>query len=236
MRTLIYVPIIHSVADMGSLAVLQKQKKHPHDEPNRLQKHADSIDAYWKVIESYFDNVSLDLKGVNIYQDAMFAEGEMAMTIIREGIKNGSKNSEIVFKLIGRGANLVQTEDFKLIKEEYDGVQAMFKAKTNLHKLFYLLRYKLLKSGFLVKRDRYISSRIADTLGFGETGILFIGAYHNIKKRLPKDITVIELKEITKIRSYQKMAQSTFLFKPLQYKKLADYLTKKPESINLTVS
>jgi len=56
----------------------------------------------------------------------------------------------------------------------------------------------------LGRRDRFIASRINRTLGEGETGILFIGAYHNIIHRLNNDIYVREVKEINKIRDYQK--------------------------------
>jgi hypothetical protein len=157
----------------------------------------------------------------------MFVEGEMAMKIIDEGIKSGSKNSEIVSKLIDRGAILIRTEDFNMVKDEYDGLQSILRSKTNIKKLFLLLRYKISKPIFLIRRDKFITGRIAETLGQNETGILFIGAYHNIMKRLPKDITVIELKEIAKIRKYQKAFQSDSKIKTLQLKQLTEYLIKK---------
>lgn len=227
MKTLIYVPIIHSSADMGSLGEELKRKTVSELGENKWQKHADTVNSYWEAIEYYFENIDIAIKGIKIYQDGMFVDGDMAMKIIDEGIKSGSKNSEIVSKLIGRGAILIKTEDFKMVKDEYDGLQSVLKSKTNIKKLLLLLRYKILKPIFLLRRDNFIAGRIAETLDKNETGILFIGAYHNIIKKLPKDITVIELKEIAKIRKYQRAIQSDSKIKTLQLEKLTEYLIQK---------
>jgi hypothetical protein len=212
---------------MGSLGKELKNKSVSELGENVWQKHTDTVNSYWDAIESYFENIDIYIKGIRIYQDGMFVEGEMAMKIIDEGIKSGSKNSEIVSKLIDRGAILIRTEDFNMVKDEYDGLQSILRSKTNIKKLFLLLRYKISKPIFLIRRDKFITGRIAETLGQNETGILFIGAYHNIMKRLPKDITVIELKEIAKIRKYQKAFQSDSKIKTLQLKQLTEYLIKK---------
>ncbi|MFH1159568.1 MAG: hypothetical protein V1733_01290 [bacterium] len=227
MRTLIYIPIIHSKADMGSLGKELKSKSVSVLGENEWQKHTDTVNSYWEAIESYFENIDICIKGIKIYQDGMFVDGEMAIKIIDEGIKSGSKNSEIVSKLIDRGAILIKTEDLKMVKDEYDGLQSILKSKTNIKKLFLLLRYKISKPIFLIRRDKFIAGRIAESLGQNETGILFIGAYHNIKKRLPKDITVIELKEIAKIRKYQKAIQSDSKIKTLQLEQLTKYMVKR---------
>ena len=46
---------------------------------------------------------------------------------------------------------------------------------------------------------------IDETLRHGERGILFIGAYHNVKGKLPCDIEIIEIKDTQKIREYQRL-------------------------------
>jgi len=227
MRTLIYVPIIHSVADMGSMGDELKHKSVSVLGENVWQKHTDTVNGYWAAIQSYFENIDLYVPGIKIYQDGMFVDGEMAMKLINDGVKSGSKNSEIVSNLITRGAILVKTEDFKMVRDEYDGLQLIIKSKTNIKKLIQLLRYKILKSIFLRRRDRFIAATIDETLGPNETGILFIGAYHNVMKRLPKNITVIELKEVAKIRKYQKTIQSRSKIKPGQLERLIQYMVKK---------
>ena len=227
MRTLIYVPIIHSSADMGSLGKELMLKSVSMLGENKWQKHIDTVNGYWCVIESYFENIELCTKGTKIYQDGMFVDGEPAIKIINEGIKSGSKNSEIVSKLIGNGAILIKTEDFKMVKDEYDWLQSILKSKNNFQRLFLLLRYKILKPIFLLRRDKFIAGKIAKTLGRNETGILFIGAFHKIVKKLPKDIAVVQIKEIAKIRKYQKTLLSNSKIKSQQLEQLMEYLIKK---------
>ena len=227
MRTLIYVPIIHSKADMGSMGEELNSRRVSLQGENKWQKHDDTVNGYWDAIESYFENIDINIRGIKIYQDGMFVDGEMALKIIDEGIKSGSKNSEIVSKLLGRGAILIKTEDFKMVKAEYDGLHSVLKAKTTVKKLFLLVRYKISKPLLLARRDQFIAGRIAETLGQTETGILFIGAFHNVMKRLPKDIAVIELKEIAQIRKYQNAIQSLVKIETQQIEKLAEYLIKK---------
>jgi len=227
MRTLIYVPIIHSRADMGSLGKELNKKCASEFGEDVWQKHIDTVNGFWEAIEYYFDTIDIYIKGTKIYQDGMFVDGEIATKIIEESIKSGSKNYEIVLNLINRGAILIKTEDFKMVKDEYDGLQSIIKSKSNIKKLFLLLKYKILKPQLLNKRDKFIAGRIAETLGPYETGILFIGAYHNITKRLPKDITVIELKEIAKVREYQKGIQLHAMTKTQRFEQLTQYMIKR---------
>ena len=144
-------------------------------------------------------------KKMKIYQDGMIAEREVGQRIIEEGIKSGSKNYELVLRLLKRGAVLIKTEDFKLVKEELDRLLAITKAKSTSKKLFAFIKYRLIKNRLLNKRDEFISRRIDETLNQDEAGVLFLGAYHNIKKRLPKDIQIIELKDREKIKEYQRL-------------------------------
>jgi hypothetical protein len=227
MRTLIYVPIIHSIADMGSMGEELKRKSISGFQESEWQKHIDTINGYWEAIESYFENIDIYIRGTKIYQDGMFVDGEMALKFVSEGVKSGSKNSEILSNLIDRGAILIKTEDFEMVKAEYDGLQSILKSKNNIKKLLILLRYKFLKSKFLKRRDKFIADRIDKTLDQNETGILFIGAYHNVMKRLPKDIIVIELKEIAKIRKYQRAIQFHSKNKKHELELLAQYMVKK---------
>ena len=107
MRTLIYVPIIHSAADMGSLGKEIGRNKLSDSIANILQKHTQTINGYWQAIETYFDHFDFKTSETKIYQDGMFLEGEMATTIINEGIRAGSKNSQIVSNPTERGATLM---------------------------------------------------------------------------------------------------------------------------------
>lgn len=233
MRTLLYVPVIHSIADMGSLGEELQLTSASRIGEAKWQRHVETVNHYWENIEAFLERNVLDAGGMKVYQDGMFVDGEPAMKIIHEGIKSGSKNSELVLKLIIKGATLIRTEDFKMVKDEYDGLQQILKSKNNLAKLFCLFRFKMLKPIYLRRRDKFIARQIAQTLGENETGILFIGAYHHVNKRLPKDIKVIEFKQVKKVRMYQEMIQSNAAIKPEKYKSLLNYLLNdNPNPLN----
>ena len=135
----------------------------------------------------------------------MVAEGEVGQKIVEEGIKAGSKNYELVLWLLKRGAILVKTEDFNLVREERDRLLAITQAKSISQKIKEYIRYKLTKNKLLNKRDRFIAKRIDEDLNQGETGIIFIGAYHDIKKWLPKNIQIKEIKDADKVKEYQRL-------------------------------
>ena len=208
MRKLIYVPIIHMSTDMGSIAKKVEEKGVASFGEEFWKGHRETISGFWDVISDYFDYVNMDIrnrKKTKIYQDGMIAEREVAQRIVEEGIKSGSKNYELVLGLLKQGAVLVKTEDFKLVKEELDRLLAITKAKSTSKKLIAFIKYRLIKNRLLSKRDKFISGRIDETLNQDEVGILFLGAYHNIKKRLPKDIQIIELKDREKVMEYQRL-------------------------------
>ncbi|MEI6885050.1 MAG: hypothetical protein WCO02_11225 [Bacteroidota bacterium] len=227
MRKLVYVPIIHTGSDMGSMRDELENKTASLLGQEQWKKHVNTVNAYWESIVYYFNHLDYTVKGLKLYQDGMFAEGDAAMKIIDAGIEAGSKNSEIVLNLIMRGGILVKTEDYALVKNEYDGIQSLLRSVNSARLLYNLLRYKISKASNLRKRDTFIAGRISDTLRVNETGILFIGAYHNIASLLPKDIEVSEVKKIEKIRAYQKLIQSGPGKKPRLFEELSLYLSGK---------
>ncbi|MEK6584555.1 MAG: hypothetical protein AABY66_06815 [Nitrospirota bacterium] len=203
MRTLIYVPIIHTSADLGSLAE-EVTKRGISDLGSEIwSKHEETVLSFWDVIIKYFD--SIEVSGFKLYQDGMPAEGEVGQRIVDEVVKSGSKNYEVIANLIHRGAILVRTEDVDLVKKEHNMLLRITRAKTLVNKFTGLIRYKLAKDNLLNKRDEFIAERIEETLNEGETGVIFIGAYHNIRQRLPKDFQIREIKDINKVREYHKL-------------------------------
>jgi hypothetical protein len=203
MRTLLYVPIIHTSADLGSLAKDVTKRGIADLGEEVWKEHIKTVEGFWDAISRYFDTV--DVSGVKIYQDGMVAEGEVGQKIVEEGIKSGSKNYEIISSLLQKGAILVKTEDFALVKRERDYLVELTKARTRIGKLIAYLKYRLIKNELLRKRDEFIANRINGTLNQGETGILFIGAYHEVIPKLAKDIQVKEIKDARKIREYQEV-------------------------------
>ncbi|OHB79791.1 MAG: hypothetical protein A2Z25_03555 [Planctomycetes bacterium RBG_16_55_9] len=219
MRALIYVPVIHSSADLGSLAkdVADGGIKHLGEEI--WQEHRRTVEGFWDVVSHYFD--SIDVRGMKIYQDGMVAEGEVGRKIVQETAGAGSRNYQLVSRILDRGASLVKTEDFPLVKQELDRLIAITQAKSMTRKIMAFIRYKWVKNTLLNKRDAYIAGRIDETLTNPGEGILFIGAFHRVKKWLPKDIDIRELKDTDKMRQYQ-----TLLPFHKKYKKQFDELGK----------
>jgi len=202
LKTLIYVPVIHTSADLGSLAEDVTKKGIAGLGEEVWREHIKTVEGFWEVISNYFD--SIDVSGMKIYQDGMVADGEVGQKIVEEGLKSGSKNYEVISKLLRKGAILVKTEDFELVKEERDRLLAITKAKLP-QKLIAFIKYKLVKNRLLNKRDEFIAKRINETLNQGEKGIIFIGAYHDIKKWLPEDIQIKEIKDADKVKEYQRL-------------------------------
>jgi len=203
MRTLIYVPIIHTSADLGSMAKDITKRGVATLGEQVWTKHRSTVEGFWNVISDYFD--SIEVKDMKIYQDGLVADGEIGEKIVEETFKAGSKNYQLVSKLLERGAVLVKTEDFSLVKEEYNRLLAITQAKSTIHKIIAFAKYKLLKAILLNKRDGFIAKRIDQTLKENEKAVLFIGALHKIRKKLPKDIQVREIKDSSKVRKYQKL-------------------------------
>jgi hypothetical protein len=227
MRTLIYVPIIHTGADLGSLAEDVTKRGITSLGEEVWKEHIKTVEGFWDVIAHYFG--SINVSEMKIYQDGMVAEGEIGRKIVEEGIKSGSKNYEIISSLLQKGAILVKTEDFALVKRERDYLVELTKAKTRIGKLIAYLKYRLIKNELLRKRDEFIANRINGTLNQGETGIIFIGAYHNIIPMLDKDIMIKEIKEIEKIRDYQE-ALLHGKGGTKRFKELSEYLLSPPSS------
>ncbi len=221
MKKLIYAPVIHMSADLGSIAKQADKKGIAGFGEDFWKKHRETISGFWDSIVKYFTN--LEVKDFKIYQDGLVVDGEVGQKIVEEGIKAGSKNYEIIDDLLKRGAILVQTEDFALVKEERDRIVKITKAKATTKKLTAYLWYKFTKNRLLNKRDNYIAKRINETLNHGETGILFIGAYHDIIPRLSKNIQVTCVKEARKVRDYQRLLLH-YRRKKEEFEELTKYL------------
>ena len=202
MRMLLYVPIIHTSADLGSVAGAVAERGIASVGEETWMRHRETVSGFWRAISDYFDR--LDVTGMNIYQDGMVAEGSLGRRIAEDTAAAGSLNYQLVLRLLDRGASLVKTENFGLVKQEYDKLIAIIRAKSLRSKLVALVRYKLVRTILLRRRDAFIAGRITETLKPDQTGILFVGALHRVEKWLAPDIQVEEVKDQRKVRDYQR--------------------------------
>jgi hypothetical protein len=203
MRTLIYVPIIHTNADLGSLSSEIAEHGIAALGREAWVRHQETVAGFWRAVREYCDG--LQASGIKIYQDGMVADGPLGRRIAQDSAAAGSLNYQLVLDLLDRGACLVRTEKLSLVKREYDGLIVMTRAKTMASRLIAVGRYKLIKTILLRQRDTFIAGTINETLQPGETGILFIGALHKVAERLAPDIEIKEIKDRKRVRDYQRL-------------------------------
>lgn len=201
MRRLIYIPIIHTDADMGSLASALEQSTAAVCGEKRWEKHKATASRFWQMVSGYLK--TLDAKNLKVYQDGFVSSGNLGKKIIEEGVRKGSKNYEIILNLLNnRGAEIVSTEDVALLQEEYGYISRIIKAKTPSHRRLAYKEYESRKSQLTMERDSFIARAINETLEDGKVGLLFIGAYHDVIPHLAKDIAVEQLKEREWVKAY----------------------------------
>jgi hypothetical protein len=186
-RRLVYLPIIHTAADMGTLGAPIRGKKLSTLGRQGLKVNAAVVDKIWEELERVVSNLPVPPGTVRVYQDGLPVCGH-EREIVSELAGAGHRNHKLLLKLQVRGAMLMGTESPELLVEEYQLATAAFapgvSARTDLGQ-------QQLRDMLLKKRDRYIGDRINRTLGAGESGILFMGMLHQVTKYLDPDIEVI---------------------------------------------
>lgn len=193
MRKLIQIRIVHAPSDMGSAKEGLEKESVAKVGRERWEENLRKIDRFWDEVEKEIEDLWLDYHRVRIFQDGMPAGGELGERIVRETAEKGSRNYQIVLKLMERGATIEATESAKFLLKEYEFIKAMVSAPTEEERLDAIRRYDQVKDDLIVERDAFIARAIDDTLKDGEIGILFIGAAHNVPPKLPKDIQVRRL-------------------------------------------
>lgn len=190
MRKLILIRIVHTPADMGSVKGSLEMEGVAKIGKQRWEENQRKIEKFWNEVEKEIDVLDLDYSKVRIYQDGLPCGGELGLKIVNETANNGSRNYQIVKKLIERGATIEATESPELLRKEYEYIKAFANAQTEEEKADARRRYDEVKDQLMEERDAFIAKAIDATLKEGETGILFIGAFHNVIPKLPKDIEV----------------------------------------------
>jgi len=224
-RSIILVPVIHTSADLGSIAKDVAKRGIAGLGEDVWKGHIRTIEGFWDSIMDYFDSLEMS-SGMKIYQDGMVADGDMGQKIVEDCAKSGSRNYELVSRLLKRGAVLQKTEDLKLVLEERDKLLCITNAKSNFQRILAFIRYKFAKGKLLKKRDQFIANRINETLKSEEKGILFIGASHNVGNGLDSDIKVTEMKDMQKIKQYQQMLLRGNKYKT-RFEELGKYLVSE---------
>jgi hypothetical protein len=186
-RKLAYLPIIHTVADMGTLGASIRRMKLSALGRQGLTRNAAVVEKMWEEIESVVANLPVTPGTVRVYQDGLPVCGR-EQEIVSELAGAGSRNHRLLLKLQARGATLMGTESPELLVEEYQLAAAAFASGATVRMEIWK---KQLRDTLLERRDRYIADRINGTLDAGESGILFMGMLHDVTRYLDSDIDVV---------------------------------------------
>jgi hypothetical protein len=190
MRKLIIIRIVHAPTDMGSAGGALEKAGISTLGRQRWLENQKKIENFWLELEAEVDGLGLEMDKLRIYQDGLPCAGALGERIVRETAAKGSKNYQIVQKLMDRGAKIEATESADLLRQEYGYIKALLEAKTNEERRTAEERYNQVKDKLLEERDLFIARAIETTLAEGETGLLFIGASHNVLPKIAGDIEV----------------------------------------------
>lgn len=226
-----YIPIIHTNPDLGSLAA-DLEKKAVKLLGSYWREHKKTIKRYWQEIDKFLERKTISR--VLIFQDGMPEDGEIAQVIINKLAHTGSPNYQLLKVLMKKGAQIQKTEDPKLLKQEYKLTKDLAARKNLISTIFAFFKYKLRKNGLLVARDSYIAKQINQNLKEGETGICFLGAYHDILSKLASDIKIVLVKNPDKVKEYYKRLTNGETIGAING--LARYLTKPIKTGLITYS
>jgi hypothetical protein len=197
MKKLIYIPIVHNKADLGSLGSQLSQEGERKYGVSEWQNHIGQVEKSWDNIETeLFKRLRKSSFGkIKIYQDGLPVTGDIGLKIVKDAALAGSKNYSIIEKLIARGASLEIAENKELLLKEYYLLSDINKAETPEKQMTAYLAYQNSSGELIISRDNFVANQINTTLKEGETGIAFFGATHRILDKLNTDIkvTVIQL-------------------------------------------
>jgi hypothetical protein len=193
MRKLILIKIVHTSADMGSMGEELIKEGMAKIGKERWFENQRRIENFWNELETEIETLGLDYSRTRIYQDGLPCDGELGLRIVMETAEKGSRNYQIVRKLIERGANIEATESPELLRKEYELIKAIVSSTDVREKAEAMEKYENWKDKLIRERDDFIAKAIDSTLKNDETGLLFIGAAHNVIPVLAKDIEVKSL-------------------------------------------
>lgn len=188
-RLLIYIPILHTQHDMGSLGAAAKDTYTQKLGKKLWQHHVRAIDEMWAGIKKRIGRLKLPYPRTYIYQDGLPVCGK-EKEIVTHLASRGSPNHLILKWLMERGAAVVGTENPKLLLQEYNFIKQILQAQNIGQREKIIKAYEKAAPKLLKQRDLFIRERIDKTLPTNGIGLLFIGLLHRIDELLPLDIRV----------------------------------------------
>jgi len=188
-RKLIWVPVIHTEADLGNMSESVKELYVQKMGRAKWERHIGDLRTFWSRLEEQIEALRLPYERVRLYQDGLPNCGREA-EIVKALAEAGSLNCRLLLKLMERGGRLAGTESPGLLLEEYDLARRTLVGESHRKPAGRAdPRRRILEL-----RDRYIAARIDQTLEPGETGLIFLGMLHSLDRHLPAGIRVTQVR------------------------------------------
>jgi hypothetical protein len=209
-RQLIHVPILHSPADMGTMAEKLAAAYVARFGRRHWEEYLVAIGGFWRNVRAGLERLELDYRQVDLYQDGLPVCGR-EMEIVQKAGAMGGENYQLLLDLLAKGATLMGTEDPNLLLREYREIKTALEGRPkdadqqpdgNVGLPVGAVGPSMKRSAgesqiavdhSLSDRDAYIGRRIDRSLRPGRIGILFLGMTHNVESFLPDDIVVRRL-------------------------------------------
>lgn len=153
------------------------------------ERSRQAIEQAWTAIEQAVLGLDAPYDQVRLYQDGLPVCGH-ERDIVTDLAASGSRNHQILLRLMEKGATLMGTESPELLVEEYGLVNSLLAARSRGNAVTTTSAQRDLSRQLLQKRDAYIAQRINSTLQPGETGLLLLGMLHSVQGLLSTDIFV----------------------------------------------
>lgn len=189
-RRLIWIPIIHSPSDLGSVGELFRRLYVQRTSGKDWDQHIQTVDDAWERIRQAIEELHLDCGTVRVYQDGLPQCGH-ELEIVKDLAASGSRNHQILLDLVARGATPVGTESPTLLLEEYQLARRSLARLAEDDAGGLTEEHHAERELVLEKRDRFIAGRVNETLKVGEVGLVFLGLLHTLERFLPPDIEMV---------------------------------------------
>jgi hypothetical protein len=182
-RALIYVPILHSEVDLGTMAGEVRRRFEAAFGAEEWTRRFASVETMWSGLRAKLCALPVDWRATRLYQDGLPVCGR-EREIVSDLAAQGSRNHQLLAELVARGAVLMGTEDPEVMVREYRRAQKLVQASQRGARSALVAELKREGDITLRQRDAFIARRIDSTLQEGETGILFIGLLHRVDELL----------------------------------------------------
>lgn len=188
MRKLIHIPTIHTLETVHPVTAPLFEDEGTRDEAKQLE------DIFWPRI--YSGVKALDASSLTVFLEGLLEDIPMCSELTPSRQKEIEESDEVKllsgefflqYELWRKGARLVKTEDENLFNTCVFSVQKYVQQQTRL--VDARIGFEPVLRSYR-DRDRFIAEQIDRRLPQDQTGLLIVGALHDVQQWLPSDILV----------------------------------------------